>query len=144
MTLSTENKLIIGMASISIAYSNHSKLGLLLYFETMEPISEKKYIGIYIGSIVLLILPLLIASLVFGLINQANNRQPSTALVLTTTAIYVLCVLQFFVVQIVYYFLILEKMWEKLQDDVTPVTVGKAVGFMFIPFFQLYPFLFHL
>ena len=44
----------------------------------------------------------------------------------------------FLVVAIVYNFVILAKMWGPLQDGVNPITVGKAIGFLFIPVFSAY------
>jgi hypothetical protein len=38
----------------------------------------------------------------------------------------------------VFYALILHRGWSAVQDGVTSVTPGKAVGYCFIPFFNLY------
>jgi hypothetical protein len=39
---------------------------------------------------------------------------------------------------VVFYALILHRGWSAVQDGITDVTPGKAVGFGFIPFFNLY------
>ena len=48
--------------------------------------------------------------------------------------------LQFILVHTLTTLILLFKMWKGLEDGVTPVTGGKAVGFLFIPFFNIYWF----
>lgn len=42
------------------------------------------------------------------------------------------------ILSIVFFFILLYKAWAALQDGQTPVSPGKALGFLFIPFFNLY------
>lgn len=104
----------------------------------IEFLSAKKYVGIYVGSFLLLIIPSLIATVIFVIMNNANDRKPMPMASVVTVAVYFICVLQFVIVQIVFYFWLLVKMWKPIQDGVTYVTVGKAVGFSFIPIFYAY------
>jgi hypothetical protein len=45
---------------------------------------------------------------------------------------------QFLIVQMIYTFLIIWKMWSSIQDGYARTTPGKAIGFLFIPFFNIY------
>jgi hypothetical protein len=45
---------------------------------------------------------------------------------------------QFLIVQMIYTFVIIWKMWSSIQDGYARMTSGKAVGFLFIPFFNVY------
>lgn len=45
---------------------------------------------------------------------------------------------QFLLVQMIYTFVILWKMWSSIQDGQARTTPGKAIGFLFIPFFNVY------
>jgi hypothetical protein len=45
---------------------------------------------------------------------------------------------QFVVVQSIYTFVVLWKMWSSIQDGNARTTPGKAIGFLFIPFFNVY------
>ena len=45
---------------------------------------------------------------------------------------------QFLIVQMIYTFVMLWKMWSAIQDGNARATPGKAIGFLFIPFFNVY------
>ena len=47
---------------------------------------------------------------------------------------------QFMIVQTVLTLILLYKSWRAIEDGVTPVKAGKAIGFLFIPFFNIYWF----
>jgi len=68
-------------------------------------------------------------SLVFGIMSMADSYDSELWLVL---------MLIFLAPAIVFYALILHRGWSAVQDGVTSITPGKAVGFRFIPFFNLY------
>jgi hypothetical protein len=53
-------------------------------------------------------------------------------------SLMVLSYLQFLIVSIIYTFIILSRMWGSIQDGQTPITTGKAIGYLFIPFFNIY------
>ena len=42
------------------------------------------------------------------------------------------------VIHTIFYFLLLAKMWGAIQDGETEISVGKAIGFLFIPFFNIF------
>ena len=45
---------------------------------------------------------------------------------------------QFVAVHAVINFLLLHRMWRAIQDGQTTITVGKAIGYLFIPLFNIY------
>jgi hypothetical protein len=49
-----------------------------------------------------------------------------------------LIIFQFIVINAIYFILMIWKMWSSIKDEETPITSDKAVGFMFIPFFNIY------
>lgn len=104
----------------------------------MGKLSAKKHVAIYVTSIALFIVPPVLLTAVLMALDAMYGMKPSQGVAVLTSAVYVLCTLQFLAVQVVYYFWLLVKMWGPLQDGVTPVTVGKAVGFSFIPVFRVY------
>ncbi len=97
--------------------------------------SKKWYAGVYAASLGVCILFILILAALFltGIIDKYEN-QISNPLIIIGTLIY----LQFVVVQTVYIFVILSKMWGSIQDGQTPITTGKAIGYLFIPVFNIY------
>ncbi len=86
----------------------------------------------------MLIIPPAITLLAISVINKSMGGEPSVLLAFIGMAVIVLCVLQFFVIQVGTYYWVLAKMWKPLQDGFTPVTVGKAIGFSFIPIYRVY------
>lgn len=68
-------------------------------------------------------------SLLFGIMALADRYDEAIWLGLS---------LAFAIPSTVFYSLILHRGWSSVQDGITTVTPGKAVGFMFIPFFNLY------
>ena len=104
----------------------------------MEKISAKKHVAIYVTSIILFVAPPVLLTAILMALDGMYGMKPSQGVAVLTSAVYVLCTLQFISIQIAYYFWLLVKMWRPLQDGVTPVTVGKAIGFSFIPLFRVY------
>jgi hypothetical protein len=99
--------------------------------------NKKLWLGFYIASFLLFLLAALVVGVVL-LLQMDQVAQFSEQTLTLIIALGVLLYLQFVVVQTVYNFVILAKMWGAIQDGVTPITVGKAIGFLFIPFFNLY------
>lgn len=99
--------------------------------------NKKIWVGVYVASFLLF----LAATLVVGLIlllqmdNVVRFSEQTLPLVL---ALGVLAYVQFVVIQTIYNFAILAKMWGAIQDGQTPISAGKAIGFLFIPFFNIY------
>lgn len=106
--------------------------------------NKKVYLGIYIGSFVIAIAAFLAALIVGIAVEQmiaAGTVSPSiksSALYQGFSILLSFAILQFGVVMTVYPFVLLAKMWGAVQDGITTVTPGRAIGFLFIPFFNLY------
>jgi len=110
----------------------------------MVRISKKLYLGALAITLALLVLSLipLVALVLFspgsrwlndtlGTANWQNANILILGLVIGAAAL-------FLVVQIVITFLLLYKMWAAIQDGHARTTPGKAIGFLFIPFFSVY------
>ena len=95
--------------------------------------NKKLYLGIYAGSFSLAVLGVILVTAA-GLLVSDTRSMASQAV----TSIAAIAILQFLVVLTVYPFVLLAKMWGSIQDEWTGVTPGKAIGFLFIPFFNLY------
>lgn len=104
----------------------------------MGKVSAKKHVAVYVTSLVLLVVPPVLLTAILMALDGMYGSKPSQGMAVLTSAVYVLCTLQFLVVQVAYYFWLLVTMWRPLQDGVTPVTVGKAIGFSFIPIYRVY------
>jgi hypothetical protein len=98
-------------------------------------ISKKMYIGIYAASFgfVLLTWIVLGAGFVFGSIQTSDE----TAIAFVRR-IGIYASLQFAIVHSVYNCLLLHRMWCAIQDGQTSVTARMAIGFLFIPLFNIY------
>ncbi|MER3431669.1 MAG: hypothetical protein C4325_13720 [Blastocatellia bacterium] len=94
--------------------------------------NKKLYLGIYLASF-LLAAAALFAALLSGL--TFAEKHPVMVPVRIVTGIGVV---QFLLVAVVYPLVLLAKMWGAIQDGSARTTPGKAVGFLFIPFFNLY------
>jgi len=98
---------------------------------------KKVWVGVYAASVALLVLTLIVGGFLLLLhVDQVFKLSPNFMIGLGIFA--GLMYLQFVIVQTIYGFLLLGKMWGSIQDGVTPVTVGKAIGFLFIPVFSVY------
>jgi hypothetical protein len=104
----------------------------------MKTLSVKKYVGIYVASFIVLIIPPAIALAIIAVINKSKGGEPSIVLAAFGAIVFGICLLQFIVIQVGTYFWLIVKMWKPLQDGVTPVTVGKAIGFSLIPIYRIY------
>jgi hypothetical protein len=99
--------------------------------------SKRLWCGIYLVSLVLLIGAIVISA-VIGMLTSDQILGPGG--LGGAIAALVLGYLQFLVVHTVLTLVLLFNLWKRLEDGVTPVTAGKAVGFLFIPFFNIYWF----
>lgn len=95
---------------------------------------NKMYLGIYAASFGLCLLTLIASGawLVFG----AGQRSDEAIAHVARLGVYVLS--QFVIVHAVYNCLLLYRMWRAIQDGQTTITVGKAIGFLFVPLFNVY------
>ncbi len=99
--------------------------------------NKKLWVGIYVVSFLLLIAGLIIGIIVGSLFYDGVLRD-NGSLPVVLIAVGAVIYLQFALVHTIYAFLMLARMWGSIQDGVTPITVGKAIGFLFIPFFNIY------
>lgn len=105
--------------------------------------NKKIYIGIYAASFCIFLLIGIPAILLAVFENFTRYYIDSLGMtmrqgMLPIYAAAILTYLQFTVVHVIYNFLMLGKMWGAIKDGQTPVTVGKAIGFLFIPLFNFY------
>jgi hypothetical protein len=91
----------------------------------------------YVVSLAILIAAMFIAAIIGMLTSDEILGRGGLG---GSIVVLVLGYLQFVVVHTVLTLVLLFNMWKRLEDGVTPVTGGKAVGFLFIPFFNIYWF----
>lgn len=93
------------------------------------------YIGIYAASFGLCLLTTIAlgASFAFGSIQRSDE-----AAIYSAVRIEIYVALQFAVVHAVYNCLLLYRMWRAIQDGQTSVTARRAIGFLFVPLFNVY------
>ena len=98
--------------------------------------NKKLWVGIYLGSFLIFAFTLVFAGLLLLLqTDRLISLDQGFAAVLS---LLILAYVQFLVVSVICNFAILAKMWGPIQDGVNPVTVGKAIGLLFVPFFSIY------
>lgn len=96
--------------------------------------NKKMYLGVYVTSLSLALV------LLFGgilLLNSGIFPRNKKVLDLIGVAIG-LGFFQFLIVYIVYPFVLLAKMWGAINDGYSRATPGQAIGFLFIPFYNLF------
>ncbi len=100
--------------------------------------SKRLYAGVFSVSLGLFLL----FGFLFGVAAMLQNfvwYQERPGLGIQLLAILgILGFVQFLIAQMIYTFLILWKMWGSIQDGYARATPGKAIGFLFIPFFNVY------
>jgi hypothetical protein len=104
----------------------------------MNKMSKKLYTGIYsfsLGFFLLFGILLGVAALLQNFVWY--QEQPGLGVQLLAI-LGILGLVQLVIVQMIYTFVILWKMWSSIQDGYARTTPGKAVGFLFIPFFNVY------
>jgi hypothetical protein len=105
----------------------------------MKPLMSKKlYVGIFAASMVATVLFAVFMFVVMAigdLFSIKDLTTPIGGILLVLTVISGMAAL---FIQTVLYFVVLGKMWDSIQDGQTEITVGKAIGFLFIPFFNIY------
>lgn len=102
-------------------------------YGTAKPIAKGTYLALLVVPFVLEWLLALIGAVV--LVVAINDRNDA----LTAIAIVVLgCSVLLSLVAAVTMFVLIYKIWAAIQDGNARTTPGKAVGFLFIPFFNIY------
>ena len=99
--------------------------------------SKRLWCGVYVVSVAILIATIFIGAILAML---GSDEVVGPNIYVGAISILVLGYLQFLLVHTITTLVLLFKMWKGLEDGVTPVTAGKAVGFLFIPFFNIYWF----
>ncbi len=95
--------------------------------------SKKMYVGIYTASFALCLLTATALGAMYfsGAVETSDDTAHAWRIGIYAAG-------QFAVVHTVYNCLLLRRMWCAIQDGQTRVTVGKAVGYSFIPLFNIY------
>ena len=111
----------------------------------MTRMSKKMYLGALAVTLVLLLLaliPLVVFVLfspgskwLYETLGTTDNWQTANILILS---LVIGAAALFLVVQVVITLRLLYKMWAAIQDGQPRTTPGKAIGFLFIPFFSVY------
>jgi hypothetical protein len=104
----------------------------------MKTMSKKLYAGIFSGSLGFFLLCGLLLGVAAMLQNFVWFREQTGLGVQLIAILGILGFAQFLIVQSIYTFVILWKMWSSIQDGNARTTPGKAIGFLFIPFFNIY------
>ena len=103
----------------------------------MKKMNKKIYFGVYLTSFIAALL--LAISPIIGLFaTQGMGNAKREPLLMSLLSLAVLGLFQFAVTSIICVCLMLYKMWDSINDGHARATPGKAVGFLFIPFFNLY------
>lgn len=102
--------------------------------------NKKVYLGVYIASLTLALLGLglvIVYQVVQEFVYRGIRREfPNLESIVVVLA--VIAGIQLVIVYTVYYFVLLSKMWGSIQDGYARTTPGRAIGFLFIPFYNLY------
>jgi FHA domain len=110
----------------------------------MTKLNKSFYLGSQIGLFVLSLVVSVVAILrviEVGALRNANVFSPTEIVQLVTELIVELVLLVLLsIASSVIYLTLVYKMWASIQDGHARTSPGKAVGFLFIPFFQLYWF----
>lgn len=98
--------------------------------------NKKLWVGGYLVSLAI-VFAVIVIEAVLGILLYDEILHPRDV------AIWMMLVgglayLQFVVVHTIITLVVLYKLWDVLQDGVTTVSPGKAIGFLFIPFFNIY------
>jgi len=104
----------------------------------MNKMSKKLYAGIFSVSLGLFLLFAILLGVAALLQNFIWYQEQPGLGVQLIAILGILGFVQFLIVQMIYNFVILWKMWSSIQDGYARTTPGKAIGFLFIPFFNVY------
>ena len=108
----------------------------------VQPVSKAFYFGIYLGGSILG--GILMAIAMFAFIGSAaasengNLDSTATGVIAGAGVLVLLLAIACFLASSIVLFVLYYKMWNAIQDGYARTTPGKAIGFMFIPFFNIY------
>lgn len=100
--------------------------------------SKTLYLGLYGGTFGAFILFLILTIVLAVLTNNSGMEETLSPIFTVVTLLLSISIFAWLIVHVIFYFLIVYKMWDAIQDGYTEITSGKAIGFMFIPFFNIY------
>jgi len=107
----------------------------------VEPVSKAMYLGLYIGSFVLggILMVIGVISMIGGAVaaDQGNSEAVAVAAV-GVGVVFIILASSLLCLGAVMVFILYYKMWKAIQDGNARTSPGKAVGFMFIPLFNIY------
>ena len=104
---------------------------------SIEKMNKKIYLGLYLTSLIAALL--LAISPILGLLaTQGMGNAKREPVLMSLFSLAVLGLFQFAVVSLICVCLMLYKMWDSINDGHARTTPGKAIGFLFIPFFNIY------
>ena len=108
----------------------------------VQPVSKAFYFGIYLGGSILG--GILIAIAMFAFIGSAvasengNLDSTATGVIAGAGVLVLLLAIACFLASSIVLFVLYYKMWAAIQDGHARTTPGIAIGFMFIPLFNIY------
>jgi hypothetical protein len=104
----------------------------------MKRMSKQLYAGIFSLSLGLFLFLGLLMGITVLLQDLVWFREAPGIGVQIIVVLGILSFAQFLIVQMIYTFVIVWKMWSSIQDGHARTTPGKAIGFLFIPIFNIY------
>ena len=104
----------------------------------MNTMSKKLYVGIFSTSLGIFLFFGVLFAIAAGLQNFVWYQEAPGLGIQVIAILSILGVFQFLLVQFIYTFVILWKMWSVIPEGHARTTPGKAIGFLFIPFFNVY------
>lgn len=108
----------------------------------IEPVSKAMYFGVYLGCSILG--GILMAIAMFAIIGSAaasesgNFDSTASGAIAGVGVVFMILAMGLLLAGSVILFVLYYKMWTAIQDGYARTTPGKAIGFMFIPLFNIY------
>lgn len=107
----------------------------------VERVSKALYLGLYIGSFILggILLVIGIIAIAVGAAElDKGSSEAAAAIGIGVGVIFIIFASSLFFLGSIMIFILYYKMWSSIQDGHARTSPGKAVGFMFIPLFNIY------
>ncbi len=100
--------------------------------------NKKIWVSVILVSAGIFVAGPILAILLNGLSNYLAKPGISPVLGIFGIIIFIFSIIQLVIIFTVVPFVTIYKNWDAIQDNESKVSVGKAIGFLFIPFFSLY------
>ncbi len=108
----------------------------------IRPVSKGFYLGMYIGGSMLAMILMVIGFIAIGASAAAAEegaiQEEASMAIAGVGALIIMAAVVVSLAAAAVQFVLYYKMWASIQDGCARTTPGKAVGFMFIPFFNIY------